>query len=715
LAILTARSSLEKYLLLEPRTTSVLKADFCQGVSRLLLATMQKSPKVAVLRSTPIPPPFSPHTPPVSPGTPSWLLTKSPQLSASPDFPPLDTVSINNFPASFSTVNYNPSPTSNAPQDSVPPRPELPTCDTISGSSSFPFFSPANYKLRICARHKLVRPTWLDQDATRDYDPNCKLKDDPGLKPPIEYTFRKRRERAEDDDNTDNSFKRPKTITWLRGRQEGCSLPVTLTFKSERGKAALKEYRSESDNWPQFISNLKADWESWWNSSIADPSLLDPATYSLRKPYEKDTGRFRDECKRESLEDATLGHPAARGCIACFQLGHPCPLLAEGDKYPCTVCAEDDIDCELILEPEVKRACKECGKRRTLCSFREEDSNHKGPCRQCIKQGKKCIAGPASGRTRTGPSLDAPQPEKAGIISGRAFVGCTQCRTKKKWCSLQGKSKDGKPKEVPCNGCRDNDTMCTFESLRSSRPKPKHIIETMLKTSVEPSTRTSRKHSSRPFKMIITTRLPHPIQFNYQPADPSDPILCHWCDDLFYGLIGLGELEVEVVDQKERGFIEIRGGHTQDGYPPSRMCDMCTLERLMITACRIHEIEPIEGMDPENFDFGGVMDWMMPGMASSAPFEWCSICPAPAFFKCCKQEDIDAIDGDEIADPNSGKGCGLLLCEPCAVNLVQQHNGDLNGLIDEMRGNKEEEGYGIRADVDFLHSNGELLRRIHLG
>jgi len=702
-------------LSLEPRTTSLFKADFSQSISPLSLATLQKSPEVAVLMGTPISPPFSPHTRPVSPGTPSWLLTKSPQLSPSPDFPPLDAVSINNPPASSLTLNYHPSPIGNPSHDIAPSKPELSAWVTVSGSSSFPVYSTANYGLRIDARRKLVRPTWLDQDATRDYDPKCKLKDDPGLKPPIEYTFRKRRERVEDDDDTGNSFKRPKTITWLHGRQEGCSLPVTFTFKSERGKAALTEYGSESDNWPQFFSNLKADWESWWNSSIADPSLQDPATYSLRKHYGKDTSKLRGECEPKSLEDVTLGHPAARGCIACFRLGYPCPLLAEGGRYPCTVCAEDDIDCELILEPEVKRACRECGKRRTLCSFREEGSSHKGPCQQCIKQGKKCVAGPKSGKTRTGPSLDAPQPGKAEIVSGRAFVGCTQCRTKKNWCSLQGKSKDGKPKEVPCNGCRDNDTMCTLESLRLSRPKINHVHKNMLKTSVEPSTRTSLKHSSRASKMIITTRLPHPIQFNYQPADLSDPILCHWCDDLFHGLIGLGELEVEVVDHKKRGFKEIRGGHTQDGYPPSRMCHMCTLERLMITACKIHETEPIEGLDPENFDFRGVMDWMMPGMASSAPFEWCSVCPAPAFFKCCKKQAIDAVEGDGGANPESDKGCGLLLCEPCAVNLIQQHKGDLTSLIDELRGNKEGEGYGIRADVDFLHSKGELLRRIHFG
>ncbi len=49
MAILTPKSSLGKYLSLEPRTTSLFKADFSQSISPLSLATLQKSPEVAVL------------------------------------------------------------------------------------------------------------------------------------------------------------------------------------------------------------------------------------------------------------------------------------------------------------------------------------------------------------------------------------------------------------------------------------------------------------------------------------------------------------------------------------------------------------------------------------------------------------------------------------------------------------------------------------------
>lgn len=36
------------------------------------------------------------------------------------------------------------------------------------------------------------------------------------------------------------------------------------------------------------------------------------------------------------------------------------------------------------------------------------------------------------------------------------------------------------------------------------------------------------------------------------------------------------------------------------------------------------------------------------------------------------------------------KGCGLLLCESCAVTLVNEHDGNLEGLLDRLKGDEEE-------------------------
>ena len=113
-------------------------------------------------------------------------------------------------------------------------------------------------------------------------------------------------------------------------------------------------------------------------------------------------------------------------------------------------------------------------------------------------------------------------------------------------------------------------------------------------------------------------------------------------------------------------------------------------------------------MDPEKFPFDIVTEFMMPGQAASAPFQWCSVCPSPAFFKCRKTAEVDIMDVS--GDGNSG--CGLVLCEFCAVSLVGEHDGSLEGLINKMKKERSDDGFGLRADVDFLLPDGELLRRM---
>ena len=142
------------------------------------------------------------------------------------------------------------------------------------------------------------------------------------------------------------------------------------------------------------------------------------------------------------------------------------------------------------------------------------------------------------------------------------------------------------------------------------------------------------------------------------------------------------------------------------------MCEFCTTERLKITACNNHEIEPIEGMDPEKFDHKAAVEWMMPGTASLAPFAWCSVCPSPAFFSCCTKPDIDLDGQDADLYLRNQKGCGLVLCESCAVTLVSEHEGKLDKLINSLENDDGDGIFRIRADASFLHSKGELLRRV---
>ena len=103
--------------------------------------------------------------------------------------------------------------------------------------------------------------------------------------------------------------------------------------------------------------------------------------------------------------DPTLGHPAARGCKACAEIGVPCSLVA-GDTYPCNYCCDGEEYCDLIIEPHEKRPCEICSRRRVTCSFRAGENDRRS-CLQCEAKGFRCIAGPLHGLTRTGPSLDS--------------------------------------------------------------------------------------------------------------------------------------------------------------------------------------------------------------------------------------------------------------------------------------------------------------------
>ncbi|KAK0513935.1 hypothetical protein JMJ35_003657 [Cladonia borealis] len=554
----------------------------------------------------------------------------------------------------------------------------------------------SKYDLRPAAREasKLVTITWIDQDESGTYDPAGKRSPSPL---PNSRKRRERYEHAEDD-----APKRPKTSTWRMGRFRGSQMIVTFKITTEHGVAWQRSVGVAHDNWPQPLPStyqMQSSGSSDDSSTDDNCKRLQPYEFRQRPRHDFPGASVFNGCELPDLADVTVGHPAARGCKGCFAKREDCPLLEEGSRYPCETCRADDIDCELIIQPPRKRACEVCSKRRLVCSYREEGSDHAQPCRECAKAGLKCVAGPLSGRTRIGPSLDQDRP-------GRK-KGCTQCSRAKKWCSLKNKNPS-----LPCNLCRDNGEECSFEPLKRQFRKRRSKKKRRSQVSVEKELTSGAlvKQDPKRFR-TITTKLAHPINFNYV-AKENDPLLCHWCDDLVHGLLGLGSVEVEVLNNEDgQGLTEVVDGHTAKGHLPSRMCGFCTLDRLKIAACKVHEVEPLADMEPACFDYNSVINWMAPGQAALAPFPWCSICPAPAFFACCSETDeIDVLGyGQDEAD---GKGCGLLLCESCAVTLVNEHDGVLEGLIDGLKEEEEEGGFSLRADADFLHPKGELLRRM---
>ena len=568
--------------------------------------------------------------------------------------------------------------------------PDLP--DTIEDSLS------SKYDFRIEVREKKNIPTtYLDQDESGTFDPECK-------KPPeCIPLIRKKRERRERID--DVISKKVRTNTWQGGRWIGRQLPMVLKFTSEHGRAALKDFGLSLNNFPERLldPDSSEDSPTDWPESQAHPyDLRERRRCGISDPG---NGVVSDDI---CLEDITLGYPAYRGCKGCFEWGFRCPLLDEGSRYPCAECAVDNTECELIIEPAAKRACEGCRSRRQQCSYRAKGSDHTKPCQQCANVSRKCVAGPASGRTRIGPSLDQIYPQNQHPQPRIRKIKCTQYSRGKKRCSHRNHEE-----QVEHSHCCNGGTACTVGSLvpqatLSDKGKEKddeiYSHEQTKPAAAEPTTANRCR--------TITTKLAHPIQFNYTCDDDAGIVPCHWCEDGIYGILGLGEVNVVVIDNGDgQGFIEIADGHSET-YGHSRMCEFCTLDRLKISACKKHDMQLIEGMNPEQFDYEAVMEWMMPGMASLAPFAWCCICPNPAFFCCSTKPDIDMDEEEEDLYLGDQKGCGLSLCESCSFALVNEHRGKLDQLIDSLENDGGEGGFGIRADAGFLHSEGELLRRI---
>ena len=589
----------------------------------------------------------------------------------------------------------------------------------------------SKYDFRPTARESAKKTwvTWLDQDESGNYDPD-------GCRSPQPPVIKRKRPAPADGIHVQKP-KKAKASLWQQRRYTGLSYPILFKFVSSHGRALLKGIGTSSDHWPEDQSETNdSERDCFWSGS-ADSSATDQ-TCDLSAPYNL-RDRLGSTCSTveqhgngiSSLEEISLGHPAARGCKACFKLGLPCELLLEGSKYPCRACAEDGEECELIIQPLQKRACEGCRRRRIVCSYREE-SDHSLPCVQCTGSNMKCVAGPRSGRTRNGPSLDQDfsQPSMALSLPQRTVISCTECRRNHKWCSLRSKKQ-----KIPCNQCRESKVDCTLAPLpclaANGNPETKghNVLQTRLQgqevkdqetqcTQERPQT----EHNSNAVMAetkFITTQLTHPVTFNYVPLNGSSSLPCHWCDDMIYGLLGLGAVRVEVIDNQDgQGYIEVAGGHAAECHLPSRMCSSCTLERLMIAACGSHDMQPLPGMDLASFDFGSVTDHMTPGTAASAPFAWCSVCPSPAFYACrrkpplCNDDDDDESEAGHVL--GNVHGCGLRLCAGCTAKLADDHDGVLDRLIAQLKLDAGGAEFLIRADAEFLLLDEELLRKMSL-
>ena len=559
----------------------------------------------------------------------------------------------------------------------------------------------AKYDFRAAAR--INQPsfcTWLDQDTSGDFDPSGKV-----LQLAVDSPRKRSRVFHEGDCSEASGAKKPKVSTWRLGRRTGSSFPIKIELTSDAGRALLSRLGNSTDYWP-WSQYLDQGFQP--NFSELRVDSIQPQRLRSRGNFTSSSSFYGSHSQHDLTypcpSELTLGHPAARGCRDCAELGLFCSLLQEGEKYPCSACREDGHDCELVIPPVQKRPCESCRRRRIVCSYRVTD-DHSGPCKDCTNTNRKCIAGPLSGRTRTGPSLDQDPSSLSKLLAApvRKCRKRTQ-RSKAKICCATV----SKPSFDICTQGKEEGIGRTL-GINETEPASTKNNEVKGVLAQQRQYHTHEPIQASP-KYIIKTRLPHPIRFNYlQPEDGSTP--CDWCEDLSHGILGLGPVEVEVTDKHDgQGYKEIKGGHVSRGAKPSRMCPQCTLTRLEIAACGEHQLTMLDG---EIFEPERVFGFLLPGMASQAPFDWCSVCPSAAVYGCTKSTDLDVLAASNDESNVGISGCGLRLCEFCASKLVREYSGSLTTMITDLEDEVGMDALSLRADANFLRSDGHLFSRIY--
>lgn len=83
-----------------------------------------------------------------------------------------------------------------------------------------------------------------------------------------------------------------------------------------------------------------------------------------------------------------------------------------------------------------------------------------------------------------------------------------------------------------------------------------------------------------------------------------------------------------------------------------------------------------------------------------------------ASYSCCRPSSVWlAESGEDIEN----LGCGLKMCEDCAV-LLQECGGNLEEVVCRKMEEAAREGeFAVRADAEFLTRGGELVRRVGAG
>lgn len=491
----------------------------------------------------------------------------------------------------------------------------------------------------------------------------------------------------------------------------------------------VRNHISETQNWPDNWSDIDSECER--------------ERQEYREFFRLNTPGLRMQMQivdpRDEIDDLT-GHPAARGCKSCRKNGHECSVVENG-RYPCTQCSDGDNLCELIVPATIKGRCKQCvADGVEPCSFENESGQI--ICDHCVKGEFICEALPPEGYRADRINID-----ELAYGEDRPYLACTVCRQEKKRCSLK---RSDKP---PCKHCKKNNIGCTFFDV----PEPKPTKKAVGVAGRKPSDRTegpvpedtmrsspyftaedladmemvdgetSSREATPEIEMEdndgnrgrltkILTSFAHPIQFNTATEELS---VCDFCYTPVFGFTGEFEREVHVIRwYNGLGYTEVGGGHCED-KGATKMCNVCTANRLQIMVCPNHELECL-AEDDSMLDFDSVTNDLLstePGsiMMQFELLRWCSLCFSVAKFGCSTvQPSLYGEDGEHDTDV---VGCGLRLCGRCESRLKEEFEGDVSAMAEKMdmlskismdADGEHLEGR-VRADVGFLKQDSLLV------
>lgn len=554
--------------------------------------------------------------------------------------------------------------------------------------------------------------TWIDHDDTGDYDPAEEKR-----KPKARRNRVKVRELADDFADIDSAEEGAvSTETEVREKPK---LIVQLKVPSDAGRAALQTCLRKL---PAHSELRRGDCSTG---------------YHLRRKTSASDSTDDKPTSTQNLPEDLTGHPVARGCWECANIGIRCPLLDDERAWPCYTCQADDHDCDLITPPAQKRACERCKVRRRTCSY-TFTLDHSEPCQDCADDGFSCVAGPARESVRPRIRYDKdwkkdPLPvKKAG--KSKTYWTCLQCKESGRECSFTA----GISGEV-CTACEMAGSICFPEQTtipcRLSSPPPRPALPQKRRapkepTQQQPPTKKAKlaqpsetkptpseinkrissgntkgglpkqhRHTSLGETTKIFTKFSHPIIFNSEKG-------CNFCDGSSVSILGLEQKQVEVIDWDDgRGLTEVSGGHMGDGVPNTKMCMPCTMQRVTAMMCTKHEMRPIRGTETQILDADGALMSLFSG-ALRKKDRWCSVCPALAIYECETPGLMDATG-------RPCDGCGLLLCETCMLSLTGVYDGDLQKMLEGMRDEPSaDRPLGLRADFELLKQEGLLMRYV---